>query len=50
MSDRYEPTWESVGTHPLPAWFDGVKLGIFLHWDDYSIPGWARGSLTFSSC
>ena len=40
MSDRYEPTWESVGTHPLPAWFDGAKLGIFLHWGLYSIPGW----------
>ena len=37
----YEPTWESVSTHPLPDWYDDAKLGIFLHWGLYSIPGWA---------
>jgi alpha-L-fucosidase len=38
---RYEPTWESVGTHPLPEWYDDAKLGVFLHWGLYSVPGWA---------
>lgn len=37
----YEPTWESVSTHPLPGWYDDAKLGIFLHWGLYSVPGWA---------
>lgn len=37
----YAPTWESVGTHPLPDWYDDAKLGIFLHWGLYSVPGWA---------
>ncbi|MFZ9986136.1 MAG: alpha-L-fucosidase [Candidatus Nanopelagicales bacterium] len=37
----YEPTWESVSTHPLPDWYDDAKLGIFLHWGIYSVPGWA---------
>ena len=37
----YEPTWESVSTHPLPQWFDDAKLGVFLHWGLYSVPGWA---------
>jgi alpha-L-fucosidase len=37
----YEPTWESVNTHPLPDWYDDAKLGIFLHWGIYSVPGWA---------
>ncbi len=37
----YEPTWESVGTHDLPGWYDDAKLGIFLHWGLYSVPGWA---------
>lgn len=37
----YEPTWESVGTHPLPEWYDDAKLGVFLHWGLYSVPGWA---------
>jgi len=37
----YEPTWDSVGTHEVPAWYDDAKLGIFLHWGLYSVPGWA---------
>jgi alpha-L-fucosidase len=37
----YRPTWESVAGHPLPAWYDDAKLGIFLHWGLYSVPGWA---------
>ena len=37
----YEPTWESVATHPVPGWFEGAKLGVFLHWGLYSVPGWA---------
>ena len=40
MPDQYAATWESVATHPLPAWYDDAKLGIFLHWGLYSIPGW----------
>ena len=40
MSDHFEPTWESLATHPLPGWYDDAKLGIFLHWGLYSIPGW----------
>jgi alpha-L-fucosidase len=37
----YDPTWESVGSHRLPTWFDDAKLGIFVHWGLYSVPGWA---------
>ncbi len=37
----FEPTWESVSRHQLPTWFDDAKLGIFLHWGLYSVPGWA---------
>jgi alpha-L-fucosidase len=37
----YEPTWESVSSHPLPGWYDDAKFGIFLHWGLYSVPGWA---------
>jgi len=37
----YEPTRESVSTHPTPAWFNNAKLGIFVHWGLYSVPGWA---------
>jgi alpha-L-fucosidase len=38
---HYEPTLESLDTHPLPAWYDDAKLGIFIHWGLYSVPGWA---------
>src|SRR5262250_659809 len=42
VSERhYQPTLESVRQHPLPDWYDGAKLGIFVHWGLYSVPGWA---------
>ena len=37
----YEPTLESVRRHPLPDWYQNAKLGIFVHWGLYSVPGWA---------
>jgi len=37
----YEPTWASVRAHRVPAWFDDAKLGVFVHWGLYSVPGWA---------
>jgi alpha-L-fucosidase len=38
---HYEPSIESLAQHPLPQWYDGAKLGIFVHWGLYSVPGWA---------
>lgn len=38
---HYEPTLESLNRHPLPDWYAGAKLGIFIHWGLYSVPGWA---------
>jgi alpha-L-fucosidase len=38
---HYEPTIESLDRHPLPQWYAGAKLGIFIHWGLYSVPGWA---------
>ena len=38
---HYEPTWSSVRRHPVPGWFHDAKLGIFVHWGVYSVPGWA---------
>lgn len=34
----YEPTWQSLDTRPLPQWYDGAKVGIFIHWGVYSVP------------
>lgn len=38
---HYEPTLESLNKHPLPQWYADAKLGIFVHWGLYSVPGWA---------
>lgn len=35
---RYEPTWGSLDSRPLPAWFDEAKFGIFIHWGVFSVP------------
>jgi alpha-L-fucosidase len=38
---KYEATVASLDFHPLPIWYDDAKLGIFIHWGLYSVPGWA---------
>ena len=35
---QYEPTWESLDSRPLPAWYDAGKVGIFIHWGVFSVP------------
>lgn len=41
----YEPTVESLNSHPVPRWFEDAKFGIFIHWGAYSVPAWGpRGS------
>jgi alpha-L-fucosidase len=41
MAKKYEPTWDSLKTHPVPDWFHDAKLGIFIHWGLYSVPAFA---------
>jgi alpha-L-fucosidase len=38
---KYVGTLESLNRHPLPEWYADAKLGIFIHWGLYSVPGWA---------
>jgi alpha-L-fucosidase len=38
---KYEATVESLNRHVLPGWYADAKLGIFIHWGLYSVPGWA---------
>ena len=35
---RYEPTWKSLDSRPLPKWYDESKFGIFIHWGVFSVP------------
>ncbi|KAK3612042.1 hypothetical protein CHS0354_021724 [Potamilus streckersoni] len=37
-SVRYEPTWESLDSRPLPSWYDEAKIGIFVYWGVFSVP------------
>ncbi len=37
----YKATWESLGTHKMPAWYDDAKIGLSMHWGVYSVPAWA---------
>jgi len=38
--EKYEPTWESIDSRPVPQWFVDAKFGIFVHWGLYSVPSW----------
>ncbi len=35
---KYEATWESLDSRPLPEWYDEAKIGIFMHFGAYSVP------------
>ena len=37
-SAQYKPTWDSLDSRPLPAWYDEAKFGIFIHWGVFSVP------------
>ena len=41
-SVTYEPTWESLDSRPLPAWYDEAKFGIFIHWGVFSVPSFGN--------
>lgn len=43
----YKPTWESLDARPLPKWYPEAKLGIFIHWGLFSVPGVGRGAEQF---
>ncbi|AUB44394.1 FUCA, alpha-L-fucosidase (plasmid) [Nostoc flagelliforme CCNUN1] len=44
----YKPITESLSKHEVPDWFLDAKLGIFVHWGVYSVPGWAPLTGEFS--
>lgn len=41
----YQPTLESIKQHPLPAWYNDAKFGIFVHWTISSVPAYAPTGL-----
>ncbi|XP_064458675.1 alpha-L-fucosidase-like [Ornithodoros turicata] len=37
---RYQPTWDSLDTHPVPRWYEDAKIGVFIHWGVFSVPSY----------
>lgn len=37
----YSPNLNSIRRHKCPEWFRDAKLGMFIDWGIYSVPGWA---------
>lgn len=44
---RYTADWTSLDARPLPQWFDDAKIGIFVHWGVFSVPGFGQYSEWF---
>ena len=38
MSEKFEPTFESLYEHKTPDWFRDAKFGIWSHWGPQSVP------------
>lgn len=37
----YQDSWASLSGHPVPAWYQNAKFGIFIHWGIYSVPAYS---------
>eukprot|EP01133_Synstelium_polycarpum_P007929 gene7929-9317_t len=44
VSSQYTADWASINSRPIPAWYDQVKFGIFIHWGAYSVPAYGNGT------
>jgi len=49
QSKVYEPTRESLESHPVPQWFTDAKFGIFIHWGVYAVPAYHEWYVVFMS-
>ena len=36
---KYTPDWDSINSRPLPEWYDEAKIGVFMHFGVYAVPG-----------
>ena len=41
---RYDPSWASLDSRPLPGWFDDAKVGIFIVGGVFSVPSWGSNT------
>ncbi len=40
--NKYQATWESIDSRPIPSWYTDAKFGIFIHWGPYSVPAFSK--------
>ena len=38
----YKPDWGSLSHHKTPDWYMHDKVGVFIHWGVYSVPGFGN--------
>ena len=48
--EKYTPDWDSLNSRPLPEWYDEAKIGIFMHFGVYAVPGILFSSIALFSC
>lgn len=41
-AQKYQNSWKSLDSRPIPSWFEDAKFGIFIHWGVYSVPAWRK--------
>lgn len=39
---KYKANWQTLSNHKTPDWYYKGKLGIFIHWGNYSVPGFGN--------
>ena len=47
---KYEPTWESLDSRPIPQWYDDAKFGIKICWGLFSVPAWGTDNRESQRC
>jgi len=50
MDHPFQPVVKELNERKTPAWFDREKLGIFIHWGPYAVPGvgeWYRFNMHY---
>ena len=39
---KYKADWASLAHHKVPDWYRHDKVGVFIHWGIYSVPGYGN--------
>ncbi len=39
---KYKADWASLAHHKVPDWYKHDKVGVFIHWGIYSVPGYGN--------